>query len=641
MNELNNKKICWSFPSSNFSGLNGSNNPGSEHFKDDIVLSLAREICQNSLDARKDKNEPVIVEFKSFELDRNIFPGFEEFYDVILKQIEFARENYKNDDSTLNFYLNAKRILDNDKIYCLRISDFNTTGLTGSNNPISSNWMNLVKNVGVSDKSSTSGGSFGIGKFASFAFSKLYTVFYNTISVDGLMASQGVAKLSSYKKDDGDITLGVGYYGLEEKLDRIPYTFDLDPSFKRKELGTDIFILGFDNHNEQWKDKIIAAIIDNFMLSIIDNKLIVKIDGNRDISKENLKDIFLEKYEKNKNLYNEYTKNYFEILLTSNYECHKFYYSMFQENDAELTLAVDTNMKNRVAIIRNNGMKIFDKSNLPKIAFYSGILQLKGEVINSFFRKMENPQHDGWSVNRHTDEKEADKRQRELFEFIRKSIRELVETTSPESVDAEGVGEFLPDDMDIGTNEEATNESITDKIEKELEVKEINSIINKSDISYEEKNGITNSNDGLEINDGEDNVIIGGDNHNDENGGSGSITNGTTTEEGINNVIKEQLINSAKYRCFYSNGIYNFIFKTTETLNDVKLHIEISGEQTNKKTNILFAKRDKKPFNKSLKFEKNIIYLGNINPGENNKIIFKLDEKEEWSLEVKMYADKK
>jgi len=151
MNEVNEKKICWSFPSSNFSGMNGSNNPGSEHFKDDIVLSLAREICQNSLDARNDLKQPVIVEFKSFKLDKNDFPGYDEFYSIIQKEISFAKENYKNDDSTLNFYLNAEKILAANEIYCLRISDFNTTGLTGSNSDTSSNWMNLVKNVGVSE----------------------------------------------------------------------------------------------------------------------------------------------------------------------------------------------------------------------------------------------------------------------------------------------------------------------------------------------------------------------------------------------------------------------------------------------------------------------------------------------------------
>lgn len=59
----------------------------------------------------------------------------------------------------------------------LRISDFNTSGLTGSRAEVNTDWTNLTKSSGVSDKKGTSGGSFGIGKFAPFACSDFSTVF--------------------------------------------------------------------------------------------------------------------------------------------------------------------------------------------------------------------------------------------------------------------------------------------------------------------------------------------------------------------------------------------------------------------------------------------------------------------------------
>ena len=55
--------------------------------------------------------------------------------------------------------------------YILRISDFNTSGLLGSKEEINTDWTNLTKSSGASDKKGTAGGSYGIGKYAPFACS--------------------------------------------------------------------------------------------------------------------------------------------------------------------------------------------------------------------------------------------------------------------------------------------------------------------------------------------------------------------------------------------------------------------------------------------------------------------------------------
>ena len=43
-------------------------------FLDTPIESLGREICQNSGDARKNKNKPVEVEFKTFEINTDELP---------------------------------------------------------------------------------------------------------------------------------------------------------------------------------------------------------------------------------------------------------------------------------------------------------------------------------------------------------------------------------------------------------------------------------------------------------------------------------------------------------------------------------------------------------------------------------------
>ena len=65
----------WFFPSRGYGETEGFSNPGLEMFKGEPIRAMAREICQNSLDAVRDKNKPVRVEFeKKFINPATIFP---------------------------------------------------------------------------------------------------------------------------------------------------------------------------------------------------------------------------------------------------------------------------------------------------------------------------------------------------------------------------------------------------------------------------------------------------------------------------------------------------------------------------------------------------------------------------------------
>ena len=68
----------WNFPSNNHSQIIGIADSGVEMFKGTPIKSLAREICQNSLDARLDDSQPARIEFETFEIkhtsySRNVF----------------------------------------------------------------------------------------------------------------------------------------------------------------------------------------------------------------------------------------------------------------------------------------------------------------------------------------------------------------------------------------------------------------------------------------------------------------------------------------------------------------------------------------------------------------------------------------
>ena len=224
------KKIGWNFPSNDNGCVNGVSEAGIETFKGDVFKSLAKEICQNSLDARLDDDKPVRIEFYLSNIDIEDIPDFERLQEVFVLSKNYWEDNKKAN----NFYENALKIIKSKKIRLLRISDFNTTGITGAREEKSSNWIDLVKSSGVSNKTGTAGGSYGIGKNAPFASSDLRIVYYSTFDKDNIRAYQGVAKLASFeeeklskdtiwdsfsKKKKKVMTQGMGFYGnIENNL---------------------------------------------------------------------------------------------------------------------------------------------------------------------------------------------------------------------------------------------------------------------------------------------------------------------------------------------------------------------------------------------------------------------------------------
>ena len=125
--------IGWKFPSNNGGRIDGFNDPGIAHFSGQRVSKLAREVIQNALDARKDKNEPVHVSFELVTLKTRDFGR-----DELMKAVLSCQE--ENDDPVFEDQLKeAENSLSSDYISCLRISDRYTTGLVGNN------LMSLIK----------------------------------------------------------------------------------------------------------------------------------------------------------------------------------------------------------------------------------------------------------------------------------------------------------------------------------------------------------------------------------------------------------------------------------------------------------------------------------------------------------------
>ena len=90
----------WEFPINAQGGQReGLNSHGMESFKDDKYYHLPREIIQNSLDAVKNDNEVVKVEFTNHRVNVKEIPDVE-----TLKHIFYKLKSEEKDDKYHHFY---------------------------------------------------------------------------------------------------------------------------------------------------------------------------------------------------------------------------------------------------------------------------------------------------------------------------------------------------------------------------------------------------------------------------------------------------------------------------------------------------------------------------------------------------------
>lgn len=432
--------IGWNFPLNHGGEKEGFNNSGIEHFKGVPYDALAREIIQNSLDAIPDgSTKPVHVHFDLHKIDQSLFPGKEDLEEILTSCKEFEPDN----EDVQDFFNAALDSIKSKTIHVLKISDYNTTGLKGACDPSKGkNWENLVKSSGSSDKGSGKGGSFGIGKNAPFACSKLRTVFYATKDETGCEAFQGVTRLMTHKNHEGHETRGTGYYGIREGHSPILEMGMLNHFFKRNDVGTDVFIAGFKILGK-WKEEIIKSVIENFFVAIHEGKLVVRVDGEQ-ITSSNLPDYLKSDLLSGSDCFAPY---YFKSLISP--DRHPIVVDdLIGLGKVELHLLQEKGFPKKVAIFRDTGMKIFDKGHFQTPIRFAGVFIARGEDINDFMRKIEPPSHNAWEADRHKNPEYARETIRQIYGWLNDSVRNIAKIDDTEELDVEGISDFLPDDIE-------------------------------------------------------------------------------------------------------------------------------------------------------------------------------------------------
>lgn len=451
--------INWNFPGNQDGQVKGVADAGIENFNGTELSSLARENCQNSLDAALDDSNPnVLVEFERYFVNESQIPGIDE-YRKILRMCKAFWDRSKSEKAK-TFLKNAISEAEKNKTFVLRISDYNTTGLADpyaqSDVPFNfsfDGWNALIKIDGGANKGEDKAGAFGIGKSAPFSNSHYRLVFYRTYNQEHERAAQGISRLMSYQ--DGTLmTSGIGYYGEEKGNNPVEKIFELDNINKRTEVGTDVFIYGFKSASE-WETEITVALLESFLMSFYNEQLRVKVQGS-EINKKTLSG-YMEKVHSlrpgaTKGTYGNY------LALTRTEGVYTFSQEFHGMGTLELRLLVDPNEKldRKVLIVRKAGMKLFRLGNISKLVPFTGILELKGKQLNSYFRAMETVAHDNWESGRHPNPKQAKAYYDEIKEWIRSIVAELAEYTSDDEIDVEGLGGVLqkePEKVETGDSD--------------------------------------------------------------------------------------------------------------------------------------------------------------------------------------------
>lgn len=640
----------WYFPSAKNLSKQSVNDAGIETFKDNIVESLAREICQNSVDASADPDKPVVVSFEKSKISKR------KIFDSLEKNISLAENTWHDDENALKYLEEFSKIIHKNKIEVLKISDYNTTGLEKAN------WNSLVLSSGTSKKQNkSSGGSFGIGKSAAFASSDIRMVFYSTKTINGEEKSIGVIQFISCDLEvNGTIETSqpTGYYG---KFENKAFDFMADFGFKeRQEPGTDIYIISFTQKN--WQERLIDSVLENFMLTIHNGDLEVMVQGER-INKDNL-GVWIEQinnYEGRKKPIKpirkrrDRIKKYYSVLVDPKTKVFKlderFEKYNLKADEAVLKLNLTEDANRTVYMTRLLGMKVFDKNRIHGSIQFNGIFQARGKRLNEILRQMENPAHNKWESSRYEkNTKMAEELRLDIGRFIKDKVKTEFQLTDQEEIDVIGLEEFLPNVVKNSKHRLGNTEThIIPKI-KSAEIK-----------SHQQKKSVKQDDKGKEVRDdwgiGEQikdelGTDEGGISRGKDNNSSGRDIETTTEDKGNKRSVSNpngHTIN--QYRSFtrihekvmriyennYKEGLYRFMIKPSHDMAHLRVNLNLVGE-----TGYSYKAKINEAIDgeKYLDIRKNQFYIEDLKQDEVKFIQLRLPYDMRLRMEVKLYESK-
>lgn len=588
----------WRFPASNHGERKGISSGDTETFKKAPYEAFAREILQNSIDARRSDEEPTRVEFSIFEIKTKDIPGFQELKDSLRR----CREFWAHKEDYVAEFKEREAVLEKATIKCLRVSDFNTTGLIGveSIEQKGNQFLALTKGTGVSEKTgAVAGGSKGVGKNAAFLMSSINTVFYSTKTCQDInknagifTGSIGVADLESGYLDDvvvenRDYTQGKGYFSTDDLNNASKELLNLDPHFsdRANEFGTDIYILGF-TESPSWDKEIINSILNSFMATIVRGELEI-VFNNKFIDKNTVEKYIFDDsiiFKNNKsNVISQYRllKNIGDVKVypidTEYGSCNLLILPYSKEEEQLAT--------HKCAMIRHPLMKIKDQ-DLGNSFRVSAMCIINDDSLGKALRLIENPQHIDWEPKRIKNLAERKKMQnvlRDIKEQINAAVIDCLQLGDTNPLDPNGAGDFLPaEDMGDGKEEKSGDmtpaENVSVSPVKENKTSEKNA-------TRDDENGQGLVPDIASTDDNNDGDVEHPTGENDSHGGgshAGEETSGKIDGDSI--VFERSKLSGVRYKVIALNktGKLRVIFTAPIDFTTCYLNLQLLDDSNNK-----------------------------------------------------------
>lgn len=431
------------FEKSGLSPDEGAIDPAAEHFEGSKAGQAAvRETGQNSIDARRPEHTgPVRMEFELALMPTSSIPDIEGLRSHLRAVVDYTSGQMGNDRM-----VSALEMAERSEIPVLRISDYGTTGLIGSESGSSpgSPLSRLTRGSGNSENDGVRGGSFGIGSAAGRVASAMSTVLYRSLPFDRPVHETvlaGFSRLATHQHEgerrraSGILTRrGGSDFEYQRPAPAVP------PFAERTEPGTDIFVLGYRMAEEDPSlHRLRDAALEHFMVAIAREKLEVRgvAAGSEWVLDASTVEAAARRDPR-----------------------HAAFYAALQDPEpdvdeletlgrVELYVNVDDSLSNSLHTVtmRSPLMRIAQFKFTSVRAKYAAIAICADERGNSLLRQLEPPQHDAWDPDRFP--KEGHRAIKELKAFIGERLRARVTSTLGDTVEIKGLERFLPV-LDVG-----------------------------------------------------------------------------------------------------------------------------------------------------------------------------------------------
>lgn len=460
--------IGFEFPIDGSGQWDGFNDPGIEHFTGNRLQHLGREVPQNTIDAKR--GEPARIEVTLRRVPVGSLPGRDELVDTIARCRAAAGKD--SGDKAAKFFDEAAKLLAAKDLSVLQIRDRNTTGLVGpcvNGTP----FFAMLKASGQSQKSGTSTGSYGIGKFAPFAVSELRTVFVSTVWEDAEAVLhhyvQGKAVLMSHVDAQGRTRRGTGFWGVVDQCQPVTELGSEVPAWLRMgdadgnlagQCGTMLSIIGF-AATKDWQKVLAANIAENFFGAVHRGELEVDIVDGPTISAATLDEVLADgtigrsvadragEPERFANV-----ASYLRALKGGD-EVQTVHTENFHLGLCRLSILVGENLPKRVAVLRN-GMLITE--GLPGLKRFSdfkefaAVLECTADKGLALLRAMEPPRHDAFEPDRLPLDRRSQGKTalRELADWVRKMLIRHAKDELAEEIDLDELADYFGDEEEEG-----------------------------------------------------------------------------------------------------------------------------------------------------------------------------------------------